>query len=74
MDEFIKQLNDNPENIATRKASQNTLNVIGPILPELIGGSADLAPSNLTLWSGSTPVPTNSQQGIISITAVRNLA
>ncbi|HGN1705220.1 TPA: transketolase [Providencia rettgeri] len=56
MDEFIQQLNDNPESIATRKASQNTLNVIGPILPELIGGSADLAPSNLTHWSGSIPI------------------
>ncbi|MGG4607341.1 transketolase [Providencia sp. Me31A] len=56
MDEYIHQLNDNPESIATRKASQNTLNVIGPILPELIGGSADLAPSNLTHWSGSIPI------------------
>jgi transketolase len=43
------------ETIATRKASQNTLNAYGPVLPELIGGSADLAWSNLTQWSGSTP-------------------
>ncbi|OGT82431.1 MAG: transketolase [Gammaproteobacteria bacterium RIFCSPLOWO2_02_FULL_61_13] len=42
------------ENIATRKASQNALNAYGPVLPELIGGSADLTGSNLTLWSGST--------------------
>lgn len=52
--EFIKKLQANPAKIATRKASQNVLNEIGPVLPELLGGSADLAPSNLTLWSGST--------------------
>ncbi|WP_273837903.1 MULTISPECIES: transketolase [Providencia] len=56
MTDYIQKLNDNPETIATRKASQNTLNVIGPVLPELIGGSADLAPSNLTYWSGSVPI------------------
>ena len=42
--------------VATRKASQNTLNAIGPLLPELIGGSADLTGSNNTLWSGSTDI------------------
>ena len=41
------------ENIASRKASQNALEALGPILPELIGGSADLTGSNLTKWSGS---------------------
>lgn len=41
------------ENIASRKASQNTIEAFGAILPELLGGSADLAGSNLTLWSGS---------------------
>ncbi|MEW2737740.1 transketolase [Providencia sp. PROV130] len=56
IDNFIQKLNDNPATIATRKASQNTLNIIGPALPELIGGSADLAPSNLTYWSGSLPI------------------
>jgi transketolase len=44
------------ESIATRKASQNAIEALGPLLPELIGGSADLAGSNLTLWSGSRPV------------------
>ncbi|MFE4112040.1 transketolase [Kosakonia sp. YIM B13611] len=52
--EWINKLQANPAKIATRKASQNTLNNYGPILPELLGGSADLAPSNLTIWSGST--------------------
>ncbi len=42
--------------MATRKASQQALEGYGPVLPELIGGSADLAGSNLTLWSGSVPV------------------
>ena len=41
------------ENIASRKASQNALEAFGPMLPELIGGSADLTGSNLTTWSGS---------------------
>ena len=41
------------ENIASRKASQNALEALGPMLPELIGGSADLTGSNLTRWSGS---------------------
>ncbi|NIY49058.1 transketolase [Cedecea colo] len=53
---LIEELQANPAKIATRKASQNTLNRIGPILPELLGGSADLAPSNLTIWSGSRPI------------------
>jgi transketolase len=44
------------EKIATRKASQNAIEALAPVLPELIGGSADLAASNLTLWSGSRPV------------------
>ncbi|EOC1303603.1 transketolase [Cronobacter dublinensis] len=52
--QYIEKLQAEPANIASRKASQNALNVYGPVLPELLGGSADLAPSNLTIWSGST--------------------
>ncbi len=48
------------ENIATRKASQNAIGAFAPLLPELIGGSADLAGSNLTLWKGSKGVSRNS--------------
>ncbi len=51
--EFISQVDAAAEKIATRKASQNALNGFGPVLSELIGGSADLAGSNLTIWSGS---------------------
>ena len=55
-DEFIAQCHANPEDIASRKASQNCIETYASILPELIGGSADLTGSNLTLWSGSTPI------------------
>ena len=50
---FIQECQDKSENVASRKASQNTIEAFGKILPELLGGSADLAGSNLTLWSGS---------------------
>ncbi|MDO5650742.1 MAG: transketolase [Moraxella sp.] len=47
---FIAACNDKAETIATRKASQNTIAAFAPLLPEILGGSADLAGSNLTLW------------------------
>lgn len=50
---FVEKLQANPANIASRKASQNALETFGKVLPEFLGGSADLAPSNLTMWSGS---------------------
>ncbi|MGO2513736.1 transketolase [Marinomonas polaris] len=50
---FIQESQDKGENIASRKASQNAIGFFGAMLPELLGGSADLAGSNLTLWSGS---------------------
>lgn len=53
---FIEQLQANPANIATRKASQNAIEAYAKYLPEFLGGSADLAPSNLTMWSGSKPI------------------
>ncbi|MEH6387541.1 transketolase [Pseudomonas profundi] len=53
---FIRDVATKGENIASRKASQNCLNAFGPLLPELLGGSADLAGSNLTLWKGAKPV------------------
>ncbi|MCR9980444.1 transketolase [Vibrio diabolicus] len=51
--QIIADLQANPANIASRKASQNALEAFGALLPEFMGGSADLAPSNLTMWSGS---------------------
>ncbi|AGI33228.1 TPA: transketolase [Mannheimia haemolytica] len=53
---FIEKLQANPATIASRKASQNAIEAYAPILPEFLGGSADLASSNLTLWSGSKPI------------------
>ncbi|MEJ6121040.1 transketolase [Vibrio sp. 2-Bac 85] len=50
---IIADLQAKPANIASRKASQNALEAFGAMLPEFMGGSADLAPSNLTMWSGS---------------------
>jgi transketolase len=58
-DAFIAACNDKAETIASRKASQNALQAFGPMLPELLGGSADLAGSNLTLWKGCQGVQDN---------------
>lgn len=55
-DTFISSVDAKQEKIASRKASQNALNSFGPFLPELIGGSADLAGSNLTIWKDSKDV------------------
>ncbi len=49
-DAYVQECQEKGETVASRKASQNTLNAFGPLLPELLGGSADLAGSNLTLW------------------------
>lgn len=59
-EEFIKNCQANPENIASRKASQNTINVLQPLLPELLGGSADLAGSNLTLFKDARGIQQDS--------------
>jgi len=61
--EFIKSVDAKAEKIASRKASQNALNGYGPLLPELFGGSADLAGSNLTLWSGSKGISKDDASG-----------
>lgn len=55
-DEFIRQCQQSADNIPSRKASQQCIEAYGALLPELIGGSADLTGSNLTTWSGSTPI------------------
>ena len=61
--DYIRACQDKGETIASRKASQNTLNAYGPWLPELLGGSADLAGSNLTIWSGSKGVTRDDASG-----------
>src|SRR5690554_4524712 len=60
---YIQECQDKGETIASRKASQNSLNAYGPLLPELMGGSADLAGSNLTIWSGCKGVSKEDASG-----------
>lgn len=58
-DAYIAEVNAKAETIATRKASQNAIQAFAPKLPEILGGSADLAGSNLTLWKGAEGVESN---------------
>jgi len=63
MDKFIAQTQADMPNIASRKASQNAIEAMGPLLPELFGGSADLTGSNLTNWSGTVKVTPENADG-----------
>ncbi len=56
----LKAICEKQEKIATRKASQNSIEALAKVLPEFVGGSADLTPSNLTDWSASVAVTRNS--------------
>jgi transketolase len=62
---YIAECQQKAENIASRKASQNTIEAFAAMLPELLGGSADLAGSNLTLWSGSKGIETDADGNYI---------
>ncbi|NQY04153.1 MAG: transketolase [Halieaceae bacterium] len=62
-DAYIAQCQADGQTIASRKASQNTLNAFGPLLPEFLGGSADLAGSNLTLWNDAKGVTSGDAAG-----------
>ena len=62
-DAYIAECQAKMEKIASRKASQICLNAFGPLLPELLGGSADLAGSNLTIWSGSKDITADNADG-----------
>jgi len=73
-DSFIHAVQEAGENIASRKASQNAIESYAPLLPELIGGSADLAGSNLTLHSGSRAVSADSGDGNYLYFGVREFA
>ncbi|HED40332.1 MAG TPA: transketolase [Chromatiales bacterium] len=67
MDKFIARTQEEMPNIASRKASQNAIEAMGPLLPEMFGGSADLTGSNLTNWSGTVKVtPDNANGNYIS--------
>ncbi|MBT12891.1 MAG: transketolase [Oceanospirillaceae bacterium] len=62
-DKYIEECQAKGDVVASRKASQNTLNAFGPLLPEFLGGSADLAGSNLTLWKGAQGVSETDPSG-----------
>ena len=68
---YIAEVAAKGETIASRKASQNTLNAFGPLLPEFLGGSADLAGSNLTLWKGCKGVSAEDASGNYMFYGVR---
>ncbi|MCH9048263.1 MAG: transketolase [Proteobacteria bacterium] len=71
---YIKNIAETGEDMASRQASQKALNAYGPLLPELIGGSADLAGSNLTIWSGSKSIGGESGAGNYLYYGVREFA
>jgi transketolase len=73
-DAYIAECQEKGESIASRKASQNTLNAFGPKLPEFLGGSADLAGSNLTLWKGCKGVSADDASGNYMFYGVREFA
>ena len=73
-EDFVRSVDQQAEDIASRKASQNDLEGYGPLLPELIGGSADLTGSNLTLWSGSRPLDAATADGNYIYFGVREFA
>jgi transketolase len=71
---YVNECQEKGDSPATRKASQNTLNAFGPLLPEFMGGSADLAGSNLTLWSGAKGVSADDASGNYLFYGVREFA
>ncbi len=73
-DKWIAEVAAAGDTIASRKASQNAINSLGEMLPELLGGSADLAGSNLTMWKGSDPIRANNAGGNYVNYGVREFA
>ncbi len=71
---LVKQADAAAATLATRKASLNALNQLGPLLPELIGGSADLAGSNYTIWGGSKGISADDATGNYLYFGVREFA
>ena len=73
-DAFIAKVQADGATIASRKASQNSIEAYAPLLPELVGGSADLAHSNLTLWKGSKSVASSDPDANYIYSGVREFA
>ena len=74
VDDFIAQCVANESDVASRKASQQVIAAIAPTLPELLGGSADLAGSNLTLWPGAVGADASDAEGNYIYYGVREFA
>ena len=72
--DFVASVNAKAEKIATRKASQNAIGGFAPVLPELVGGSADLASSNLTLWKDAKGISNTVSDGNYIYYGVREFA
>jgi transketolase len=72
--DFVAAVNAKAEKIATRKASQNAISGFAPILPEIVGGSADLAGSNLTLWKDAKGISSTVSDGNYIYYGVREFA
>ncbi len=73
-DQFISDLQTKQKDIATRKSSELVLNYLGPLLPELLGGSADLSGSNNTKWQGTKAIEGNGEDGNYINYGVREFA
>lgn len=73
-DAYIAKAQEEGQTIASRKASQLAIEAFAPLLPELIGGSADLAHSNLTLWKASKSVATDDPDATTCITVCASSA
>ena len=74
IDEFVANCVAGESSVASRKASQQVLEAIGPTLPELLGGSADLAGSNLTLWAGAKGADSSGDEANYIFYGVREFA
>jgi len=72
--DFVATCNSKAEKIATRKASQNAISAFAPALPEIVGGSADLAASNLTLWKEAKGISNTVSDGNYIYYGVREFA
>ena len=66
VDAYIAEVAAKGDTIASRKASQNAIEALAKVTPEFLGGSADLAGSNLTLWSGAKPVIDNADGNYVN--------
>jgi transketolase len=74
VDDFIAQCVANESDVASRKASQQAIAALAPTLPELLGGSADLAGSNLTLWPEAQGADASDAEGNYIYYGVREFA